>query len=171
MAMHRFGSSVQRFLMFIFIVSFATSCSILESPSNPSLSASDLEKIRANESQYVEAWLSNDADAVMATLTSNPVIIPSRNLPYEGVEAVRNFWFPEDGSIVTITSFTSTIDEVDGSGTTAYVIGRGELSFTYELNGEVSHISSSSVHMSIYEKQRDGSWKIAHRMWHDLPQE
>ena len=70
-----------------------------------SFSVQDEVDVRDAVQNYVKAWLSNDADAVMATLTDDIVLQPHHGVESViGSEAVRAWWFPE-GPPTVITAF------------------------------------------------------------------
>ena len=62
------------------------------------------------EEAYVDAWLSGDREAVMRLFTEDAVLVPSRLEPVQGSDAMRRFWWPDDGSPAAVNSFETTID-------------------------------------------------------------
>lgn len=122
--------------------------------------------VRALEDAYRTAWLANDSAAVMATLTTDAVIMPAGMTPLTGDSAIREYWWPGDGSRTTITSYEISIEEVEGSGELAFLRGRGALEFTYRSPaGEVTELTSRAVHLSVARRGTDGAWRIARRAW------
>jgi ketosteroid isomerase-like protein len=117
---------------------------------------------------YRDAWLSNRPDAVMATLTSDAVLLPSGMEPLAGAAAIRAFWWPADGPTTTITAMEQTIDEITGEGDLAIVRGHGSLTFTLRRDGRENTRTQQSTFLNVVRRQADGSWKITHRMWSDL---
>jgi uncharacterized protein (TIGR02246 family) len=164
---------VQSKLLSVFMLLFAvigiSACSILNPPQDNSLTPSDISQIRDVTNAYIAAWIADDADAVMALFTDDPVIIPNQRNPIEGEAAIRAYWWPDNGTTTTINRYIINLDEIDGSGDIAYTRGHAELAFTFEANGESSNFVSRSVSMSVLHKQADGSWKIARRMWTSVP--
>lgn len=55
------------------------------------LSEPDLQAVRAAAASCADTWLTNDADAVMATFVAEPVLSPSGLDFLEGQKAARNF--------------------------------------------------------------------------------
>lgn len=132
-------------------------------------SPDDEQAVRALEESYRAAWLANDSAAVMALLAPDAVLMPAGEEPLRGATAIRDFWWPADGSETTIDAYDLTIDEVGGSGDIAYVRGRGALAFTYRApDGAVSDVTSRAVHLSIARRGADGRWRIARRAWSAL---
>ena|SRR5581483_1502988 len=129
------------------------------------LPAADAAAIRAATLAYRDAWLANDAERVMATLTADAVLLPSGLPPIQGPTAIRAFWFPSAAPATTVTAMDLTIDEIDGSGDIAFVRGRGTLTFT---SGPSAAQSLRSTFINVLKRQPNGSWLIASRMWSDL---
>jgi uncharacterized protein (TIGR02246 family) len=129
--------------------------------------AADESAVRAAIDDYVQAWLANDADRVLATLTDDIVLQPHHGVdPVVGAAAAREFWFP-NGPPTTITTFSIEIRGVQGAGDLAYVWGRSNLAWEYE--GQTYTNAGNSL--SVLRRGADGRWKIAHQIWNDpIPQ-
>jgi ketosteroid isomerase-like protein len=134
----------------------------------PNLPAQEVRKIRAINEAYVQSWLKDDRQGVLNTFTPDAVIIPSGNAPIVGFEAMKRFWWPDDGSRTTIKTYTNTIDEISGSGGLAYVRGTSYLVFSYEKSGEKAEYETKGVFLMILQKQADAQWRITRRIWTDL---
>ncbi len=117
---------------------------------------------------YRDAWLSNAPEKVMATLTSDAILLPSGMEPISGAAAIRAFWWPAAGPSATITSMEQTIDEITGEGDFAIVRGHGSLTFTMSQDRQETTRTQRSTFLNVVRRQADGSWKITHRMWSDL---
>jgi uncharacterized protein (TIGR02246 family) len=133
------------------------------------LSATDVAKIRAVNEAYAAAWLRNDPQTVLNNFASDAVLKPQGNRPVEGIEAIKIFWWPAEGSRTTIKSFTITTDEIGGEGNIGYVRGTFQFSFSYEEKGKTTELTNKGNYMMIMRRQSDGAWRISHRMWGDLP--
>jgi ketosteroid isomerase-like protein len=131
------------------------------------LSAEDLAAVREADDAYAAAWLTNNPEQVMATLTANGVIVPSGNPASEGPEAVRSFWWPIDSPPATVTRFDQTQHEVGGSADMAFV--RGSFVLVFEWEGD--EYTGRGEYMSLFKREEGGSWRISHRMWSDSPTE
>lgn len=59
---------------------------------------------------YRVAWLSNDSAAVMRTLTSDPVLLPSGRPAIVGAEAVQAFWWPAGGARTRVVAMALEVD-------------------------------------------------------------
>ncbi len=95
-------------------------------------SARDLEEMKRTSRAYVEAWLSNDAEAVMATFVAEPVLSPSGLSFIEGQESAREFWWPEGSPPTIVTRFEAEELEAGGSGNIGYVRGTFTLGFEWD---------------------------------------
>ncbi len=128
----------------------------------------DAEAVRAVADAYVDGWLQDDADAVMATLSPDAVLLPQGSAPIQGEEAIRNFWWPAEGTVTRVTRYESSIDDLQISGTLAYVRGFAELTFTWEQDGETAEQTSKSAYLMTLRRD-GGDWRITNRMWGRLP--
>ena len=117
---------------------------------------------------YRTAWLTNDPEKVMATLTADAVIYPSTLSPIKGADAIRKFWFPADSS-TRVTALELSIDSVHVDGDTAITSGTGSLTFVVSQGGVTSQPRTQRHwHVNVLRRQPDGSWRIWRRMWGDV---
>ena len=131
------------------------------------LDDADLERMREAARSYADAWLTNDADTVMATFVDELVLSPS-GLPYlEGQNAAREFWFPAGVPPTRVTNFELTEIEVSGSGDLGYVRSTFRLGFEYDG----SSYENRGKYVTILRKTPHGLWRITHHMWDDLPED
>ncbi|MEO0558607.1 MAG: nuclear transport factor 2 family protein [Bacteroidota bacterium] len=136
------------------------------SSNEETFTAEDKANVQSLEEAYRTGWIANDSAAVMATLAPEAVLMPAGVEPLVGDSAIRQYWWPDDGSQTVIESYETVVDEVEGSGDLAYLRGRGSLAFTYrDTVGTVSSLSSESTHLSIARRGEDGSWEIIRRAW------
>lgn len=158
--------SLQRiWVLALSIAIWLTGVSGCSKPDGGPLSTAETDAIKAASNAYGTAWLSNDADQVMATLTDDAVIVPSGMSPIQGQADIRSFWWPADSPPTTVTQFVSTVHSAGGHGEVGFVLGSFTLSFDYDGNS----YSSGGTYMSVLRRAVDGSWKISHRMWSDSP--
>lgn len=129
------------------------------------LDAADMQAMRNAASAYAKAWLTNDADTVMATFVDEPVLSPS-GLPYlEGQDEARAFWFPPDSPVATVNEFDMKQIEASGSGDLGYVRGTFRLAFDYDGK----HYENHGKFVTILRKGSEGVWRITHHVWDDFP--
>ncbi len=129
----------------------------------------DEPSLRALDDAYVEAWLTQDPGdqekAVLALFAKDAVIMPGGGLPPEdGINNLKNFWFPDGAPPTNVTHFTHEIDAVDVSGDLGILSGRYTLSFTYENQS----ITQAGNYMIVAENGA-GGWRINRMIWNDQP--
>lgn len=118
---------------------------------------------------YRDAWLANNADRVMATLTPDAIIYPSTLPPISGAAAIRQFWFPSPGPSTRVTAMEQEIENMHVDGDTAIASGMGSLSFVItDARGASTQRTQKHWHVNVLRRQRDGRWLIWRRMWGDL---
>ena len=127
------------------------------------LSASELAALAAADQAYADAWRTNDPDRVMATLTRDPVIVPSGLDPIAGPDSIRAFWFPPDSPSTTVNSFELVQEEVAGAADLGYARGSFTLSFDYDGKS----YESEGTYFTLLRRQGNGDWRIARRTWND----
>lgn len=129
------------------------------------LAAEELDEVRRASRAYMEAWLLNDAEAVMATFVSEPVLSPS-GLPFlEGQEAARAFWWPENSPPATVTRFEYEELEATGSGDLGFV--RGTFTLEFQFDGET--YTNLGKYLHLVKRVPGEGWRISHHFWNDLP--
>jgi uncharacterized protein (TIGR02246 family) len=134
----------------------------------PSLTLGDRAAAEAATQAYREAWLSNDPQRIMATLTPDAVLYPSTLRPIAGGDAIRKFWF-SSSSPTRVVAMELSIDHVHVDGDTAVTSGMGSLTFVMTTGGvSADPRTQQSWHVNVLRRQRDGSWLIWKRMWGDL---
>jgi uncharacterized protein (TIGR02246 family) len=129
------------------------------------LTAADSTALRAVDQAYVEAWLADDTAAVLATLTPDAVLMPTGVRPLATPDAIREFWWPDDGSRTRVTRYTTTIDEIGGTQELAYMRGTGRLSFVYEKDTLRLQQTNQNMTLTLLARADDGRWRIRRRMW------
>lgn len=126
----------------------------------------DVEAIERADRAYATAWLTNDPDRVMATLTDDAVIMPSGMEAKRGPQAIRWFWWPPEGPPTTVTAFDLVQQEAGGDGSFAFVQG----SFMLRFQMEGKSYSGTGEYLSLLKCLPGGEWRISHRIWNDLPE-
>jgi uncharacterized protein (TIGR02246 family) len=140
-------------------------CSACTSPRLAALTVTDSTELRALDQAYVEAWLADDTAAVLATLTPDAVLMPAGGRPLATPEAIREFWWPKDGSHTRVTQYTTTIDEIGGTHDLAYMRGTGRLIFVYEKDTLRLEQRNRDMTLTLLARTADGRWRIRRRMW------
>jgi ketosteroid isomerase-like protein len=150
------------------LAAFATQISPAIRPPAPQ-TFGDRAAVEAATRAYGDAWVSNDPDRVMATLTYDATIYPSTLAPIAGASAIREFWFPAAGPATRVVAMELTIDSVHVDGDTAITSGSGSLTFVVTTNNVAAPPrTQNSWHVNVLKRQPDGAWKIWRRMWGDM---
>jgi ketosteroid isomerase-like protein len=140
--------------------------SVGQAPSSSTVG--DRVAVEAATLAYRDAWLSNDPQRIMSTLTRDAVLYPSTLPPLAGSDAIRAFWFPPS-SPTRVVAMELTIDRVHVDGDTAVTSGMGSLTFVVTTNGvDGAPRAQRSWHVNVLRRQANGSWLIWKRMWGDV---
>ena len=134
-------------------------------PDHATLIAADSTALRALDQAYVQAWLADDTAAVLGTLAPDAVLMPAGARPLTTRDAIRDFWWPRDGSHTRITQYAATIDEIAGLRDLAYMRGTGRLTFTYVKDTLHLEQTSRTMTLTLLTRAPDGRWRIRSRMW------
>lgn len=139
-------------------------------PTMVPISDADRAAILAVDSAFVDAWLADDTTKVLGLFSSDAVLMPPGMSPLRGLDAIRAYWWPSDGSRTRITSFKRVVEEVGGGGGFAFVRGAGTVGWTYTKRGgsPVTQTSRSSDFM-LYARDATGKWRITRQIWSVLP--
>ena len=129
----------------------------------------DRAEIRSLDTAFVQAWLRDDTTAVLQLFHPNAVLLPPGGAPVEGLQAIRAYWWPNDGSQTRITSFTRDIAEVDGTPELAFFRGAAALGWTYRKAGKENSQSSRSTDLVLVTPDSTGRWRILRQMWSQQP--
>jgi ketosteroid isomerase-like protein len=153
----------RRFLIGLLLIGSLVACAE-DDADEYLLSANHLAAIQQAHFAYRDGWRANDSAAVMASLTTDAVLMPHHGDPVvAGADAIRELWWPPDSPAATVTAFETTVDEVDGSGDVGYL--RGTFSLSFEYGGQT--YTNGGNFMEITHKQENGEWLISHRIWND----
>jgi uncharacterized protein (TIGR02246 family) len=134
------------------------------------LPAADREAVRGVHEAYRRAWLANDGEAVRVNFAGDAVLLPHHGLaPVEGMAAIKQFWWPADAKLTTVTRFEASYDEIGGCGSIGFVRGRSHVEWTVMENGQLEKFSNSGTFLTLMRKLPNGAWKITHQMWDDPP--
>jgi uncharacterized protein (TIGR02246 family) len=131
----------------------------------PALSRSDSVAIAGVQADYVRAWLADDTAGVLATMDKNAMLLPPGKMPVQGHDAIRAYWWPNDGSHTRITGFTWDVAEVLGGGSLAVARGLSTVSWTYTKDTTESASTVRNLGLTVLARGTDGQWRIVRQMW------
>jgi hypothetical protein len=120
--MRNYANKLTRVVIIASFCLLGTITGCASSQIHPKPSSPDLDAIKAADRAYVTAWLNNDPELVMATLSDDAVMIPSGLSALEGGEAIRDFWWPVGSPSATVTEFTLQQLEAGGEGEFGFVL-------------------------------------------------
>lgn len=130
--------------------------------------AEDEQTARAVVERYRQAWLANDAQAVLATFRSDGILLaPGHPAPIVGRQQIHSYWWPAGGAATEITAFEMTIDRVDVASDLAFVSGHDRVEWVTREPGGAHRASSRSRFLTVLRRE-DGSWAIQAHSWFAL---
>jgi len=127
----------------------------------------DEQLIRQVHAAYVSGWLSGDEEKIMGLLVENSRIQPNSMKPIEGKWAIRDFWFPNDGSQTVINDYQTEIISLNILDSIAVSTHTSLLDWTYKKDSVQFGMRQKGINTTLYKKQAEGSWKIWRSMWTD----
>jgi uncharacterized protein (TIGR02246 family) len=133
------------------------------------LNQGDIAAITALDSAYVRSWLNDDAASVLALFMSDAQLLPPGWPPVSGIDAIRKYWWPQDGSRTKITKFERTIGEIGGNRDLAFLRSTTTLSWEYTKDGKTTAQTSRSTELQLLMRNQAGAWRVARQMWSPLP--
>src|SRR5262249_48444075 len=121
--------------------------------------------IRKTMEAYRTAWLANDPDQVLKTLTPDAVLMPSTSAdPIAGQNAIRAYWWPPNMQF-TIDKFDQPIMDVEAGDSLAYA--RGTSYVVWTSSGKTTE--SNANFLAVLKKGADGMWRIHRLAWYPKP--
>ncbi len=130
-------------------------------PAEGSRAEADLVAVKQLEADFAAAVGRGDTGAMANMIVQDFVAMPPDRPPIVGPEATMAFWadFFEKYSFEVSTS----IEEVVAADSWAFVRATNQWTVTPEPDGEPQQGQASYIH--IFQKQPDGSWKVARDIW------
>jgi uncharacterized protein (TIGR02246 family) len=133
------------------------------------LSVSDIGQIRALDSVFVQGWLSDDTTAVLSVFAPDAVLVPPGSAAIVGIDAIRAYWWPRDGSRTRIRSFKHDIVEIDGTSAMAIVRGTATMAWSYTKAGKTVEQTGRSNDLFVVAREMSGQWRIVRQVWNTVP--
>jgi uncharacterized protein (TIGR02246 family) len=121
--------------------------------------------IRKAMETYRTAWLANDPDQVLKTLTPDAILMPSTSAaPIAGETNIRAYWWPSNMRF-TIDRFEQPLLEVEAGDSLAYARGTSHVVWT--SSGKTTE--SDANFLVVLKKGTDGTWRIHRLCWYPKP--
>jgi uncharacterized protein (TIGR02246 family) len=134
-----------------------------------SLTNAERDAIRTIDTAFVHAWIRDDTASVLRLFSPEAILFPPGRAPIEGLQAIRAYWWPRDGSHTQITSFTRNVAEISGTRQLAYLRGTAHLGWVYVKDGKRTAQSSRSTELVLLAPDTRGQWRIIRQMWNPMP--
>ena len=149
------------------LTSFLLACSNQEN--NPAFEQNpDKEAIIKIHDDYLDGWKKDDRSLILSLFEKNARIQPSSLTPVEGIENLKAFWFPDDGSSTTVNIFESELLGFDLRDSLAIATRQFYLDFDYAKDSFKMGRQQKGISTTIYRKQDNEQWKIWRKMWTDI---
>jgi len=127
--------------------------------------SADKSGIQKTLEEYRVAWLANDENRVMKTLSEDAILMPaSAKKAIAGSKAIREYWWPA-GSPFSIDEFDQTLLDVDSCEELGYARGTSRVAWTSVSNGVKSKSESTTDFLAILKRSHD-SWQIIRLTWY-----
>ena len=160
-------SHLSLFILVSFTIA-ACAPAIEEPMEEPDTTEADVEAINQVREQEVAAINAADVEGDLAIRTDDAVHMPPNEPPVMGKEAIRS-WMQAFLDQFTIQNFTASSQEIVVAGDWAFEHYSFNETLVPKAGGESIEDSGQCIH--IYQRQPDGSWKIARDIWNsDNPQ-
>jgi len=118
------------------------------------------KSIEEANAKYSEAFQESNLAGVVAGFTDDAIMVPPDGELVKGKQAIEEFYnsFFQMG----IKEIVLTTVELEGSGDTAYEIGK--VKFRIQPDGQAA-IPDSAKYLVIWKRQADGTWKVHVDIW------
>ena len=130
--------------------------------------ADDADSLRKLNDAYRAAWLRDDPAGVLALFEAGAQISPSGMCPIEGLDDIRSFWFPDDGSVTTIHRYEAEDVGAAVIGDVGVTTEKTLLEWSYEKGETRTGRIQNGVQTTVFRRQPDGTWKVWRKMWTDV---
>jgi ketosteroid isomerase-like protein len=128
----------------------------------------DDSKIKQVNQKYVEYWLRNEQDSLLALFENDATLSPNTLKPVTGIRAIREFWFPNDSSSTTLHQFTSDLKDITVIDQIAHSTQETFLSWTYKKGSTIIRRDQWGIALTVYKRRANGSWRIWRQLWTDI---
>lgn len=123
----------------------------------------DRAALEANGDPFIASLLAGDWPALASHYAEDAVLYPPGREPVRGRDAIEAFF----ASFPPVVDLVADVEEIDGSGDTAYLRGSSVVTFATEGEGEAAKESLKFI--EIHRKQPDGRWLMVADIWNDTP--
>ena len=122
-----------------------------------------LKKVEEWNKQFSAAMVANDKETMLSFYADDAYSLPSYTPMLVGKKAIENSMNMDENSEMKILSFRFNTKDLWMSGDIMCEVGTYDLSMAM---GNQSNITKDhGKYLTIYQKQKDGTWKIKADMW------
>ncbi len=129
----------------------------------PASNLDDVADITLTTHAWVAAFEAEDAARGATFVTDDAVLVPPNEAVLMGAEAIEA-WSQRMFDGMTVEEATTTVGAVRVAGD--WAVSHGEWQMTMSIDGAT--VSDTTRYMLIWERQTDGSWKVAHDIWNSV---
>jgi uncharacterized protein (TIGR02246 family) len=122
-----------------------------------------IKKVEEWNKQFSEAMIANDKAKMLFFYADDAYSLPSYSPMLVGKKAIENSMNMDENSDMKITSFKFNTKDLWISGDQMCEVGTYDLSMT--MGNPAKTTNDHGKYLTIYQKQKDGSWKIKADMW------
>jgi uncharacterized protein (TIGR02246 family) len=122
-----------------------------------------LKKVGEWNKQFSAAMIAGDKAKMLSYYADDAYSLPSYSPMLIGKKAIENSMNMDENSDMKITSFKFNTKDLWLSGDQMCEVGTYDLSMT--VGNPAKTTSDHGKYLTIYQKQKDGSWKIKADMW------
>ncbi len=127
------------------------------------ITQAEQDALRAADATYATTLNAGNVDALVAMYTSDAVVLAPGNAPANGSAAIKQMLNGMMGPMKMTIRLTPV--KVSGMGDVAYVVGNYHFSATMKDTTQASPPPDDGKYTEVFEKQADGSWKLAVDIW------
>ena len=121
------------------------------------------KKIQAYNNQIVKAVLENDNEKSLSFYTESAISLPNYGKMLRGIEEISQHQQEAEAMGSKVTAMTLTSKKINEYGDALVEIG--VFTITLEIQGMPQPVSDEGKYVTVWEKQEDGSFKIATEIW------
>ena len=119
--------------------------------------------------EYIDAWELKDSAKIVNMFTDDAMLMPNNICPIVGKESIIKFWYPNNGSTMTIHDFSSdkllSTTIYDTIATTTH---NSTMDWTYVKDSFNVNRVQKTITTTVFKLQKDKNWKIWRQMWCDF---
>jgi len=150
-----------RFNLILLSLLLIAGCTPTEPVEEASTTEADVEAIHQLPATFAAALNAGDLDGIMAGFTDDAVRMPPNASAIIGKESIRSLL--QTNLEQNTYQLDNPPEEVQVSGDLAFARGTYTVTVTPKAGGE--SIQREGKYLVIFQKQPDGSWKIARDIW------